>query len=125
MVISGRLCNHQPLLKFTAKIFIYCFIKNHKFFQVKSMQKLFFKQAIAVLFITSVAQAQSNDKMDFEKYDPTSTLVVPQHIVTKAKYPFIDVHNHQWGMGSGSLDGLVKDMNDLNMKVMVNLSGSN
>ena len=89
------------------------------------MQKLFFKQAIAVLFITSVAQAQSNDKMDFEKYDPISTLVVPEHIVTKAKFPFIDVHNHQWSMGSGSLDGLVKDMDNLNMKVMVNLSGGN
>ena len=34
--------------------------------------------------------------MDFETYDPVSTLVVPKHIVTKAKYPFIDVHNHQW-----------------------------
>jgi len=76
-------------------------------------------------FIASFAQAQSTDKMDFEKYDPVSTLVVPQHATTKAKFPFIDVHNHQWTMGSGSLDGLVKDMNSLNMKVMVNLSGGN
>jgi predicted TIM-barrel fold metal-dependent hydrolase len=84
-----------------------------------------FKTTVAFLFIASIAQAQSTDKMDFEKYDPISTLVVPQHIVTKAKFPFIDVHNHQWGMGSGSLDGLVKDMDNLNMKVMVNLSGGN
>ena len=32
-------------------------------------------------------------KMDFEKYNPVSTLVVPEHITTHAKYPFIDVHN--------------------------------
>src|SRR5882672_5925695 len=84
-----------------------------------------FKTTVAFLLIASIAQAQSTDKMDFEKYDPISTLVVPQHMVTKAKFPFIDVHNHQWSMGSGSLNGLVKDMNVLNMKVMVNLSGGN
>ena len=36
--------------------------------------------------------------MDFEAYDPPSTLVVPEHHIVKARYPFIDVHNHQWGM---------------------------
>src|SRR4030095_4566325 len=60
---------------------------------------------------------------DFEKYDPVSTLVVPEHKVIKAKYPFIDVHNHQWNMSKGDIQGLVKDMDKLNMAVMVNLSG--
>jgi len=63
--------------------------------------------------------------MDFEKYDPVSTLVVPEHKLTRAKFPFIDVHNHQWGMASGSLSDIVKDMDAMNMKVMVNLSGGN
>jgi len=62
-------------------------------------------------------------KMDFEKYDPKSTLVVPEHPLKKSKYPFIDVHNHQWGMDNQDLSGLVKDMDGLNMAVMVNLSG--
>ncbi len=61
--------------------------------------------------------------MDFEAYDPPSTLVVPEHIVTKAKYPFIDVHNHQFRMNTQDLIPLVQDMDDLNMAVMVNLSG--
>lgn len=69
--------------------------------------------------------AQSDSKMDFEKYEPVSNLVVPQHPLTKSKFPFIDVHNHQWSMGSQDLSGLVKDMDKLNMKVMVNLSGGN
>ena len=86
------------------------------------MHKFSFKLIIVSLLVSSCAQGQSN-KMDFETYDPVSTLVVPAHKLTKAKYPFIDVHNHQWNMGSGSLDGLVKDMDNLNMKVMVNLSG--
>ncbi len=67
--------------------------------------------------------AQSTPKMDFETYNPPSTLVVPEHKLTKAKFPFIDVHNHQFGMPDMDLSTLVKDMDKLNMKVMVNLSG--
>ncbi len=61
--------------------------------------------------------------MDVEEYSPVSTLVVPEHKVTRAKFPFIDVHNHQFTMPIQNLDKLVADMDDLNMKVMVNLSG--
>lgn len=61
--------------------------------------------------------------MDFEEYDPPSTLVVEEHHVTRAKFPFIDIHNHQGNMNTADLSGLVKKMDDLNMAVMVNLSG--
>lgn len=67
--------------------------------------------------------AQSIPKMDFETYNPPSTLVVPEHKLNKAKFLFIDVHNHQFGMPDMDLGTLVKDMDKLNMKVMVNLSG--
>jgi predicted TIM-barrel fold metal-dependent hydrolase len=74
------------------------------------------------LSITSLSQAQ-RPAMDFEKYDPLSTLVVPEHPVTRSKFPFIDVHNHQFSMPTMDLGTLVKDMDRLNMAVMVNLSG--
>jgi predicted TIM-barrel fold metal-dependent hydrolase len=61
--------------------------------------------------------------MDVEEYEPISTLKVQEHLLTKAKFPFIDVHNHQFTMPVQNLDKLVKDMDDLNMAVMVNLSG--
>lgn len=61
--------------------------------------------------------------MDFETYDPISTLKVPEHSVTRAKFPFIDVHNHQFNMPNMDLGNLIKEMERLNMKVMVNLSG--
>jgi predicted TIM-barrel fold metal-dependent hydrolase len=62
--------------------------------------------------------------MSIEDYKPKSTLVVPQHLVTRAKYPFIDVHNHQNSqMPVAQLDKLVKDMDGINLQVMVNLSG--
>lgn len=62
-------------------------------------------------------------KMDFEEYDPRSTLVVPQHVTTRAKYPFIDIHNHQWSMPSQNLGDLISEMDKLNMAIMNNLSG--
>ena len=81
------------------------------------MLKLIFSFAPAVL----LAQ---NATMTIEDYKPKSTLVVPQHPVTRAKYPFIDVHNHQNStMPVAELDKLVKDMDDINLQVMVNLSG--
>src|SRR5438105_5445123 len=62
--------------------------------------------------------------LSIEEYEPKSTLVVPQHPVTRARYPLIDVHNHQDGaMPSPKLDKLVKDMDSINLQVMVNLSG--
>lgn len=76
-----------------------------------------------VIIIPLFSYAQEKTKMDFEQYDPPSTLVVPEHKLTKAKFPFIDVHNHQWSMSPSDLEQLVKEMDKLNMVVMVNLSG--
>src|SRR3954466_3328345 len=86
-----------------------------------------FQFLAACLMAMQSVQCQSNHSqaMDFETYDPVSTLVVPEHKLTKAKFPFIDVHNHQWSMGSQDLTNLITDMDKLNMKIMVNLSGGN
>ncbi len=78
---------------------------------------------LVVALAPAIALAQ-NGTMSIEDYKPRSTLVVPQHPVTRAKYPFIDVHNHQNStMPAEQLDKLVKDMDSLNLRVMVNLSG--
>ncbi len=83
------------------------------------------KKTILILFVFCVcnAVAQNTGRMDFERYNPPSTLVVPGKPVTKAKFPFIDVHNHQFRMPDMDLGTLIKEMDKLNMKVMVNLSG--
>lgn len=65
-----------------------------------------------------------NKGVSFEEYEPKSTLKVAENPKTKAKFPFIDVHNHQWDMSTkDKLDKLVEDMDKLNLKLMVNLSG--
>ena len=61
--------------------------------------------------------------MDIEDYEPRSTLVVPETLLNRAKFPFIDVHNHQFDMPVKDLTALVTEMDRLNMAYMVNLSG--
>ena len=75
--------------------------------------------SLAFLLLASLA-AQT---ISIEEYDPKSTLVVPEHPVKRAKYPFIDVHNHQYGLTPESVDKLVADMDSINLRIMVNLSG--
>ena len=79
------------------------------------------KRLLSALLLCGLARAQT---MSIEEYEPKSTLVVPQHPKTRAKYPFIDVHNHQDRCQSQQcVDKLVADMDGLNLRVMVNLSG--
>jgi predicted TIM-barrel fold metal-dependent hydrolase len=79
---------------------------------------------ISFLLIASVVlSANAQLMMDFETYDPVNTLVVPKHPLAKSRFPFIDVHNHQGDMGTQDLNVLIRDMDKLNMKVMVNLTG--
>jgi predicted TIM-barrel fold metal-dependent hydrolase len=85
------------------------------------MQKLILV-FLPLIFIKTLFP-QSDAIMNFEDYDPPSSLVVPQHLLTSAKYPFIDVHNHQWNMTKENLAELITEMDKLNMAVMVNLSG--
>ena len=66
---------------------------------------------------------EKNNLMDIEEYSPRSTLVVPQTIIKRSKYPFVDVHNHQFDMPLKDLSKLVEEMESLNMGFMVNLSG--
>ena len=77
------------------------------------------------LFLILILSCESINSQDltFEEYNPKSTLVVPKHIVTKAKFPFIDVHGHQYKMSDQDLTPVVAAMDTLNMGIMVNLSG--
>src|SRR6266498_4443195 len=81
--------------------------------------------AFFLIFMVLEGSSQTAQRMDFENYNPPSTLVVPTHKLTKAKFPFIDVHNHQEEMPDMDLGTLITDMDKMNMKIMVNLSGRN
>lgn len=83
---------------------------------------IFITTLYAGLFLNK-AHGQTKTSMSFEEYDPVSTLVVPNHIVNAARFPFIDIHNHQPEMERMDLAVLLNQMDSLNMTVMVNLTG--
>ncbi len=83
------------------------------------MSRLLTIALIAAITAPAIAQ-----EMSFEEYEPKSTLVVPEHPVTRAKYPFIDVHAHQRrDLPKAEVDRLIREMTKMNMRTMVNLSG--
>jgi predicted TIM-barrel fold metal-dependent hydrolase len=75
---------------------------------------------ISAVFVTLAIGAQD---LTFEEYNPKSTLVVPGKIIKRAKFPFIDIHGHQFRMPTQDLSLVVAAMDTLNMGIMVNLSG--
>jgi hypothetical protein len=58
-----------------------------------------------------------------DEYQPKSTLVAKEHKIERAKFPFIDIHSHHWNPTPEEVDRLVKEMDTINLRVMVNLSG--
>src|SRR6267154_6574578 len=61
--------------------------------------------------------------LSIEEYQPKSTLVTKEHKLERAKFPFIDIHSHHWNPTPEHVDQLVKEMDTINLRVLVNLSG--
>lgn len=82
---------------------------------------------LALLLLPAMVCAQSEPGepvMTVEEYAPRSTLRVPEHLLTRARYPFVDVHNHQRANRTPEqVAQMVAQMDSLNMAVMVDLSG--
>ena len=105
--------------------------------QVKGRGIVFTFAAVAAVLSSGACRAQSTDAeaerpaakepiMYWEEYSPRSTLVVPEHPVVRARFPFIDVHAHQFAaprLSGQAIDELLAEMDGLNMAIMVNLSG--
>jgi predicted TIM-barrel fold metal-dependent hydrolase len=90
--------------------------------------------ATALLFVLSAtpgadAQVRRNEQqrppsMTLEDYEPSSMLVVEEHPVRRAKFPFVDVHGHQnLAANDAALASLVAQMDKMGLRTMVNLSG--
>ena len=80
----------------------------------------------AWILLLAPAALSAQTPLTFEEYNPPSTLVVPAHPLTRAKFPFVDVHSHTFNAYTMTADqaaALVREMDALNMKTMVNLSG--
>ncbi len=82
-----------------------------------------FKNTFVFVLSFFVVFSISAQDLTFEEYNPKSTLVVPGNIIKKAKFPFIDIHGHQYRMPTQDLAPVIAAMDTLNMGIMVNLSG--
>ena len=74
----------------------------------------------AVLVLTASPRAQD---LGIRQYKPKSMLVVAQHPVPRAKYPVIDIHSHHWNLSADRWATVVREMDTLNLRILVNLSG--
>jgi predicted TIM-barrel fold metal-dependent hydrolase len=81
------------------------------------------KNILPTLIFLCISSIVFGQDLTFEEYNPTSTLVVPGETIIRAKFPFIDVHGHQYRMAEQDLTPVIAAMDTLNMGVMVNLSG--
>ena len=80
----------------------------------------------------------SSSRMDLQEFQPKSMLVAAEHLVSRAKYPVIDVHTHVAGVfgrkrnadasepsreSAEFLAQIVQWMDQLNLQVLINLTG--
>lgn len=84
---------------------------------------MFLRKITLSVLLCSFLLALNAQNITFEDYNPSSTLVVPGKIIKQAKFPFIDIHGHQYRMATQDLAPVIAAMDTLNMSIMVNLSG--
>jgi predicted TIM-barrel fold metal-dependent hydrolase len=84
---------------------------------------------LALLAPAAAAQVRRNEQqrppsMTLEEYEPRSMVVADEHLVRRAKFPFVDIHGHQnLAMPDTGLASLVRQMDAIGLRTMVNLSG--
>jgi uncharacterized protein len=81
------------------------------------------RRLLAILALVAGAAGLAAQDLSVREYKPRSTLVVPAHPVPRAKYPVIDVHSHHFRLTPESYAEVVRAMDALNLRILVNLSG--
>ena len=74
--------------------------------------------------VNAQEQGNSNQRVPtIDEYQPKATLVTAEHKPERAKFPFVDIHSHHWNPTAEHVEQLVKEMDSINLRVLVNLSG--
>jgi predicted TIM-barrel fold metal-dependent hydrolase len=116
---------NSAFLSIFLKYFIPIFTQNSSL-NMKKSASLFICLIVSLSsFSQQITIGDNKGAVTFEEYDPKSTLVVDKNPKVRSKFPFIDVHNHQYAMGESkdNVDRLIPEMDKLNMQILVNLSG--
>jgi predicted TIM-barrel fold metal-dependent hydrolase len=87
---------------------------------IPSTRARLFAPLAASLLVVAGGTAQD---LSIREYKPRSTLVVPEHPTPRAKYPVVDIHSHHRQLTTEAWARIVGEMDALNLRVLVNLSG--
>lgn len=91
---------------------------------MKLIPLLFRKVWLAALSLLLATTAFAQTKtLTTEEYEPKSSLVTKETKVERSKFPFVDIHSHHNNPAPDYVDKLIREMDSINMRVMVNLSG--
>lgn len=86
------------------------------------MNRIFF--FVVFLFTISSLNSQSIEDLKLKDFYPKSIYTIKKSIITKAKYPIIDFHTHDYPKTDGEVDTWVKTMNESGIAKSVILSYS-
>jgi predicted TIM-barrel fold metal-dependent hydrolase len=89
---------------------------------IHSSRRILIPLALLAALAAPGASAQT-PPLTYEEYEPKSTLVVPAHPVPRARFPLIDVHSHHNNPTPEYVDKLIREMDAINLRLMINLSG--
>jgi hypothetical protein len=85
---------------------------------------------LAAAFCLIGASARCDDapsprprRIYLDEFRPTPQLRTPEHLLTRAKFPCVNVHTHPAGLSDEELDEMVRVMDEANIAVSVSLDG--
>jgi predicted TIM-barrel fold metal-dependent hydrolase len=80
--------------------------------------------AAVFVWVSSVHLPAQQPSLSIQEYEPKSTLVVAAHPVARARFPAIDIHSHHpRPLSATTWSRIVSEIDAINVKVLVNLSG--
>ncbi len=90
--------------------------------------KMLLPATLALMFLTFLlsadeAREERGRRLYLDEFRPQSQLKAPEHILTQAKFPCVNVHTHPGRLGDDEIDEMVRVMDASNIAVSVSLDG--
>src|ERR1700730_14071618 len=83
-----------------------------------------FNFIVLLIIIPPACFCQDPNNLKLKDYHPVSIYKTPQSKITKAKYPVIDLHTHDYAKSDNGVDEWVKLMNDMGIEKSIILTYS-
>lgn len=68
-------------------------------------------------------QPERPRRIYLDEFRPTSELITPEHLLTRARFPCVNVHTHPGRLSDEEIDEMVRVMDEANIAVSVSLDG--